>query len=79
MAACCYLLYSFKLDDMDDDIYLKIGRNTCENRIAQNFAQKYLVNDCEVDYSQINRMALEKVNFTLSQLYRIAEKFVFNK
>jgi transcriptional regulator with XRE-family HTH domain len=56
----------------DEDLLLKIGKNIRVNRIDKNITQEFLANECEVDYSQINRMELGKVNFTISQLYRIA-------
>lgn len=31
-----------------------------------------LANECEIDYSQVNRMALGKVNFSISYLYKVA-------
>ena len=32
-----------------------------------------LANECEVDSSQVGRMELGKVNFSISMLYRIAD------
>lgn len=56
----------------DDDILMKIGLHIRKARTEKNISQEFLANECETDYSQINRMELGKVNFTISQLYRIA-------
>ncbi len=37
-----------------------------------------LANDCEIDYSQVNRMELGKVNFSISYLYKIAAALEVN-
>ena len=57
-----------------DELLLKyIGARIREIRIAKQISQEDLAGDCEVDYSQINRMELGKVNFSISNLYRIAK------
>lgn len=56
----------------DDDLLLKIGKNIRQIRIAKNITQEHLANECGTAYTQINRMELGKVNFSISQLYRIA-------
>jgi transcriptional regulator with XRE-family HTH domain len=56
----------------DEDLLMRIGKKIREARIEKNISQELLANECETDYSQINRMELGKVNFTISQLYRIA-------
>jgi len=51
----------------------KVGNKIREVRLSKNISQEALANDCEVDYSQVNRMELGKVNFSISYLYRIAK------
>lgn len=46
--------------------------------MEKNVSQESLANECEVDYSQINRMELGKVNFSISYLYKIAEVLQVN-
>jgi transcriptional regulator with XRE-family HTH domain len=41
-------------------------------------SQEDLANEIEVDYSQINRMELGKVNFSISHLYRVARALKIN-
>ena len=41
--------------------------------LSKNISQESLANECEIDYSQVNRMELGKVNFSISYLYRIAK------
>ncbi len=40
--------------------------------MKKNVSQETLANECEIDYSQINRMELGKVNFSVSYLSKIA-------
>ena len=57
-----------------DDALLKyIGDRIREIRVSKQISQEALANESELDYSQINRMELGKVNFTISNLYRIAK------
>jgi len=56
-----------------DEILLKaIGEKIRANRQLQNISQEALANECGIDYSQVNRMELGKVNFSISYLYKIA-------
>lgn len=55
------------------ELLISIGSKIRENRTSQGISQETLANECEVDYSQINRMELGKVNFNISNLYKIAE------
>ncbi len=57
----------------DEDLLVEIGNKIREIRIAKNISIEALANDCDVDYSQVNRMELGKVNFGISYLYRIAK------
>ena len=44
-----------------------------EIRIQKNFTIEYLANTSGMDYSQLARMELGQVNFTISYLFRVAE------
>lgn len=57
----------------DANLLLHIGSKIREIRISKGFSQETLANECEVDYSQINRMELGKVNFNISTLYKVAK------
>lgn len=57
----------------NEEFLKKIGANIREARIYKSISQEKLANECEIDYSQINRMELGKVNFSVSYLYRIAK------
>ena len=57
----------------DEALLIHIGVRIREIRIAKQISQEDLANECEVDYSQINRMELGKVNFSISNLSRIAK------
>lgn len=59
----------------DDDFLKKVGDRIRELRISKGFTQMELAFACgDIDYSQINRIELGKVNFTVSYLALIAEK-----
>ena len=57
----------------DDEILKVIGNNIREARILKKISQEQLANECDIDYSQINRMELGKVNFGISYLFKIAD------
>jgi transcriptional regulator with XRE-family HTH domain len=59
-----------------DDLFLKnIGLRIRQIRIQKGMSQENLAFECEyADFSQINRMELGKVNFSISYLKLIAEK-----
>jgi ribosome-binding protein aMBF1 (putative translation factor) len=56
----------------DDEVLKLIGSKIRDFRIDKEISQETLANECEMDYSQLNRMELGKVNFSISYLYRIA-------
>ncbi len=56
----------------DDEVLKLIGERIREIRTKKEISQETLANECEIDYSQLNRMELGKVNFSISYLYRIA-------
>jgi len=57
-----------------DDLFLKkIGQKIREHRLKVGLTQTELAFKCnDIDYSQINRLELGKVNFTISYLKLIA-------
>ena len=57
-----------------DDVFLKeVGSKIRENRIKKGLTQMDLAFKCnDIDYSQINRLELGKVNFSISYLKLIA-------
>ena len=56
----------------DDNLLAEIGNKIRSYRIAKGFSIEYLANESEVDYSQLSRMELGKVNFSISILFKIA-------
>ena len=56
----------------DDEVLKSIGTKIREFRINKEISQETLANECDLDYSQVNRMELGKVNFSISNLFRIA-------
>ena len=50
----------------------QVGDRIREIRNQKNVSIEELANDCGVDYSQVNRMELGKVNFSISYLNKIA-------
>ena len=57
----------------DENALKQIGSRMREIRISKEISQENLANECDIDYSQINRMELGKVNFSISYLFRIAK------
>jgi transcriptional regulator with XRE-family HTH domain len=59
-----------------DNLFLKnIGLRIRQLRIEKGMSQENLAFECDyADYSQINRIELGKVNFSISYLKLIAEK-----
>lgn len=62
----------------DEDLLINIGNKIREIRLSKNISQESLANECEIDYSQVNRMELGKVNFSISYLYKIAKALEVN-
>ena len=56
----------------DEVLLSKIGETIRVIRLSKDMSIEALANECEVDYSQINRMELGKVNFSISYLKKIA-------
>ncbi len=59
-----------------DDAFLeKLGMRIREIRLQKGLSQENLAFECnDADFSQINRIELGKVNFSISYLRLIAEK-----
>jgi transcriptional regulator with XRE-family HTH domain len=59
----------------DDDFLKKIGEKVRQHRKEKGLSQMDLAYACDdTDYSQINRMELGKVNFSVSFLSLVAQK-----
>lgn len=57
----------------DDDFLLKVGQRIRDIRLSKGLTQTDLAFKCnDKDYSQINRVELGKVNFSVSYLSLIA-------
>jgi transcriptional regulator with XRE-family HTH domain len=57
----------------DEDLLSEIGNKIREVRLAKNMSIETLANESEIDYSQVSRMELGKVNFGISYLYRVGK------
>jgi transcriptional regulator with XRE-family HTH domain len=64
---------SARLYYKDEDFLKQIGNKIRDARTALNMSIEELANECEVDYSQIQRMELGKVNFNVSYLTKVAK------
>ena len=63
-----------KTNYRDDEFLLKVGARIREVRESKGMTQMELAFKCnDVDYSQINRIELGKVNFSTSYLNLIAK------
>ena len=54
-------------------LVLSIGAKIREIRLSKNKTINDLASDCDVDYSQIARMERGKINFSVSNLSKVAE------
>lgn len=52
----------------------KFGKRVRETRERAGISQHELANLCDLDYSQINRIELGKINTSISHLFLLAEK-----
>ena len=50
-----------------------VGAKMREIRLRKDISIEYLANTSGMDYSQLARMELGQVNFTISYLFRVAE------
>ena len=62
----------------DENLLAEIGKKIRICRITKGFSIEYLANESEVDYSQLSRMELGKVNFITSILFKIAKNLSIN-
>lgn len=57
-----------------DSVAMKlVGEKIREVRLSKKITIEALAHECDVDATQIGRMELGKVNFSISYLYRIAK------
>jgi len=74
MVSFCYVKKKAKRSYYKDVEALKqVGDKIREIRTRKEISQETLANDCEIDYSQLNRMELGKVNFSFSYFLKIAK------
>ncbi len=52
----------------------KFGNRVRATREAKGLSQPELANECDWEYSQINRIELGKINTSISHLFLLAEK-----
>jgi transcriptional regulator with XRE-family HTH domain len=57
---------------VDEELLKKVGTKIREIRTIKNISQETFANECGTVYSQVNRIELGKLNFSISYLYRIA-------
>ena len=70
----CYVKRKLPRKYYEDDALLsQVGENIRNTRIAKDMSIESLANECELDYSQISRIELGKVNFSISHLYKITK------
>ncbi len=62
----------------DKEALKDIGVRIREIRNLKQISIETLANECEIDYTQLNRMELGKVNFSISYLFRIAKALKVN-
>jgi len=62
----------------DEEALKQIGNRIREIRTSKHLSQESLANNCGIDYSQVNRMELGKINFGISYLFRIAQALEVN-
>ena len=55
-----------------------IGKIIRSNRNLQQISIENLAKKCKVDYSQLSRMELGKVNFSISFLFKVAKTLKIN-
>ena len=55
----------------DEEGLKKVGAKIREIRMSKGISQEAFANSCDINYTQINRMELGKVNFSISNLFRI--------
>ena len=56
----------------DEVLLKKVGTKIRDARLEKNLSIESLANECGIDYTQLSRMELGKVNFSISYLSKIA-------
>jgi transcriptional regulator with XRE-family HTH domain len=56
----------------DENALKIVGENLRKIRLSKNISQENLALECGLEYSQINRIELGKINTSISQIYLIA-------
>ena len=56
----------------------RIGNIIRSNRNLQQISIENLAKKCKIDYSQLSRMELGKVNFSISFLFKVAKALKIN-
>ena len=56
----------------DEELLIQIGNKIREIRQSREMSQEKLANECGIDYSQVHRMEMGKVNFSVSYLSKLA-------
>jgi transcriptional regulator with XRE-family HTH domain len=57
----------------DDKTIKKFGKRVREVRQSRGISQEQLAHNCELEYSQINRIELGKVNTSISHVALLAK------
>ena len=57
---------------IDTPLLAVVGKKIRDCRLSVGLSIEKLANECEVDPTQVGRMELGKVNFSISMLYKIA-------
>ena len=70
---CCVEQHSSRKYYSDDDFIKQIGIKIRKARKGRDVSIEALANECEVDSSQIGRMERGEVNFTISNLNKVAK------
>ena len=56
------------------EVMEKFGKRVREMRERKGLSQQEFANICDLEYSQINRIELGKINTSISHIFLIAEK-----
>ncbi|MBS1585485.1 MAG: helix-turn-helix transcriptional regulator [Bacteroidetes bacterium] len=57
----------------DKELLLRFGKHLRELRESKGLTQEQLANLCDIEYSQISRIELGKINTTISTLFLLAQ------
>jgi transcriptional regulator with XRE-family HTH domain len=57
----------------DEILLTSIGLKIRQIREKKGISQEMLANECEMDYSQLHRMEMGKVNFSVSYLAKVSK------